>query len=292
MCIFWGTTYLGIRIAVESIPPAVMMSIRYLLSGGFMLAGAVLAGAYLPRGRELWTTAAYGVMVIGLGTGSLAYAEQWVPSGPAALMVTTAPFWLVGMEALMPGGAPLHAPTIGGLLAGVAGVVFLVVPGGFASEISLTGRELLSAFLLMQFGSAAWATGSILQRRQRSRAHPVVSGAVQQLATGIAYVIPALFSISHAGGLHQVHWTARSLGATLYLVVFGGIIGYSAYVFAMDRLPVAIASIYTYVNPVVAVLLGSMFYREPFVPREAIAMVVIFGGVALVKQAQKRASAV
>jgi drug/metabolite transporter (DMT)-like permease len=282
VCVFWGTTYLGIRIAVEELPPPVMMCARYLLSGGMLLAIAALTGAHLPRGRELWLTALYGVIVIGIGTGSLAYAEQWVPSGPAALLVTTAPFWLVGVEALLPGGAALHWPTVGGMLVGVAGVAVLVSSPRFASEISLSGTQLFWAFLLLQFGSAAWSTGSILQRRLKSRAHPFVSGAIQQLATGIAFGFPAAFSVGHT------HWTARGIGATLYLAVFGGAIGYSCYVFAMNRLPVAIASTYTYVNPMVAVLLGSLLYGEPFIPREGAAMVVIFAGVGLVKRAQSR----
>ena len=122
------------------------------------------------------------------------------------------------------------------------------------------------AFLLLQLGCAGWALGSIAQRKTTARAHPFVSGAVQQLATGMVYAIPALIHPRADA------WSARGIGAVIYLMIFGSIIGYSAYVFAMDRLPVAIASIYTYVNPMVAVLLGWAVYHEPLGWREAIGM--------------------
>jgi drug/metabolite transporter (DMT)-like permease len=284
VCLFWGTTYLGIRIAVESLPPATLMCTRYLFSGGVMLILSRMAGARLPRGGELWLTAGYGVMIIGVGTGLLSYVEQWTPSGLSALFVTTSPFWLAAAEAALPGGAPLHAPTIGALLVGAAGVAVLV-SGGQSFAIRPGGPGILGCFLLLQTGGLFWALGSILQRRQITPTHPFVSAAVQQLAAGMVYTAPALLQSRAA------HWTARNAAATLYLAVFGGIVGYSSYVFAMNRLPVAVASIYTYINPLVAVALGWWFYREAFSAREAAAMAVIFAGVWLVKRAQARASA-
>lgn len=283
VCLLWGTTYLGIRIAVESIAPATLMCVRYLISGGLMLAGALVYGAKLPRGRELWGTAAFGVMTIGMGTGTLAFAEQWIPSGLSALMLTTSPFWLVGMEALMPEGDRLRLPVICGMLVGVAGVAMLVAPDLGPSAPG--GLKLPGGFLLLQLGAAGWAVGSILQRHQASQAHPFVSAAVQQLATGAAFLIPSLLQPQHT------HWTTRGIGATLYLAIFGGLIGYSAYVLMMDRLPVAIASVYTYINPLVAVLLGWALYHEHFGVTEAVAMGTIFLGVALVRRAQRKGRA-
>jgi len=276
VCIFWGTTYLGIRMALESFSPATLVCLRYTISGSFMLAGARLTGWHIPRGRELWLTILFGVVTLGIGNGCLAFAEQWVPSGLAALFVSTSPFWLVGVEAMAPRGERLRLSTIRGMLVGGAGVAFLVSPAisGFRSNPAVFG-----AFALLQFGCAGWAVGSIAQRKTTARAHPFISGAVQQLATGIVYAIPALIHPQ------PIHWTARGIGAVIYLMIFGSIIGYSAYVFAMDRLPVAIASIYTYVNPMVAVLLGWAVYREPVGWREGIGMAVIFAGVWMVKRA-------
>lgn len=280
VCFFWGTTYLGIRIAVETIPPPTLMSVRYLLSGGLMLAGAAVSGARLPRGRELWATSAYGLMTIGVGTGCLAFAEQWIPSGLSALMLGASPFWLVGIESLMPKGAPLHKPTIAAMLVGVIGVALLALPDLTGSA---GGRGTLGGFLLLQLSCAGWAVGSILQRHQVSLVHPFVKAAVQQVATGLAYLVPAVLQAP------RVHWTSRGVEAVLYLALFGGLVGYSAYVLMMDRLPVAIATIYTYVNPLVAVLLGWLLYHEPFGRTEAAGMGIIFLGVALVRRAQHRA---
>lgn len=253
-----------------------LVFLRYTISGTLMLAIARWSGAHIPRGRELYLTALFGVTTLGVGNGCLAFSEQWIPSGLAALFAATSPFWLVGIEALAPRGERLHLPTIRGMLIGALGVALLVAPAvtGFRANPAVIG-----AFVLLQFGCAGWAAGSIAQRKITARAHPFISGAVQQLATGIVYSVPAL--------IHRqpIHWTARGIGAILYLMLFGSIIGYSAYVFTMDRLPVAIASIYTYVNPIVAVLLGWLTYREPVGWREAAAMLIIFIGVAIVKRA-------
>ncbi len=276
VCFFWGTTYLAIRMALESFPPLTLVAIRFVLSGSVMLAVFLIHGAHLPRGGELWRTALYGVVALGGGNGCLTYSELWIPSGLAALIITTSPFWLVGIEALAPAGERLHLPAVIGMAVGLLGAVMLMAPG--SQEAAIDG-VILKGFLLLQAGNCAWALGSIAQRRQPTQAHPVVGGAVQQLAAGVACAIPALLIQQH-----PVRWSVRGVSALFYLVVFGSIVGYSAYVYALDRLPVALVSVYTYVNPVVAVALGWLFYREPFGWRETVAMAVIFVGVTVVKR--------
>jgi drug/metabolite transporter (DMT)-like permease len=276
VCFFWGTTYLGIRMALETFPPLVLMAGRFTLSGSLMLVAARLMGARLPRGKELWLTALNGVLVLGIGNSCLTFAETWIGSGMAALFISTSAFWMVGIEAAFPGGERLHLPTIAGMLIGTAGAALLVAPGAMAQGF---GSSVVKGFLALQFGCLGWGLGSILQRRQPSQAHPVVSGAVQQLAAGLAFLVPALVANES-----PVRWATRGVLALLYLVVFGSIVGYSAYIYAMDRLPVAIVSIYTYINPVVAVFLGWLIYREPFGRTEALAMLIIFVGVATVKR--------
>jgi drug/metabolite transporter (DMT)-like permease len=279
VCFFWGTTYLGIRVALESFSPAMLMCLRYTISGGALLTGALITGARLPTGREALRTALYGLMVIAMGTGALAYSEQWIPSGMASLFASLQPFWLVGVEALSPTGERLHWPSIGGMFVGLAGVALLMAPD---SGQRVSTHAMLGAFFLMQFGGLMWSVGSIAQRRMQSRAHPFVSGGVQQLATGIAFAIPALLD-----GRHET-WNTKGILAILYLAVFGGIVGYSAFIYTMQHLPVALVSIYTYINPMVAVALGWWFYREPFGWRETVAMIVIFAGVAIVKWTTSR----
>jgi drug/metabolite transporter (DMT)-like permease len=191
---------------------------------------------------------------------------------------------MIAAEAWMPGGEPLHAPALWGMIVGLAGVVYLVAPAALSGTGTggLSGHDLLIGFLVLQFGALMWSVGSSAQRRVRSRAHPFVSGGIQQLATGLAFLIPAIFDG------HPSNWNTRGTIALVYLAIFGGLVGYSSYIFAMEHLPVALVSIYTYINPLVAVLLGWLFYREPFGRTEAIAMVIIFIGVALVKRATPR----
>jgi drug/metabolite transporter (DMT)-like permease len=282
VCFFWGTTYLGIRVALESFSPALLMCLRYSLSGGVLLIGARLAGARFPNARDLRRTAFYGILTIGLGTGSLAYSEQWVASGLASLLVGTQPFWMVGVEAWMPGGERLHTPSIAGMLVGLAGVAFLIVPTLTHDGPQHTdSRLVLAGFLLLQFGGVTWAWGSVAQRRLGGHTHPFVSGGIQQLATGLAFAIPALFGSRHAV------WDGKGIAAILYLAMFGGIVGYSAFIYSMHHLPVALVSIYTYINPIVAVALGWWFYREPFGWWETAGMVIVFIGVAMVKHASR-----
>ena len=262
--------------ALESFPPLLLVCVRYVISGTIMLAFSRVRGLYLPRGRELAWACFSGLLTLAVGNGALVASETLIPSGIAGLIVTISPFWMVGVEALLPGGARLHAPTIAGMAVGLAGASLLFTPDAGAGAID---QKLVIGFLLLQFGMAGWSFGSVIQRRKAGKAHPVVAGGVQQLAAGLAMIPIAL-----ASGNLTVHWNTRGVSAILYLITFGSLVGYSAFVYAMDKLPVAIVSIYPYVNAVVAVSLGWLFYREPFGWRETAAMLVIFAGVAVVKR--------
>jgi drug/metabolite transporter (DMT)-like permease len=280
VCFFWGTTYLGIRMSLETFPPLVLVTVRYLLSGSIMLLFARARGLYLPRGRELAAACVSGFLTLGVGNGALVFAEVLVPSGIASLIVSISPFWMVVAEALLPGGERLHAPTLGGMAVGLAGAALLFTPDPDTHGIN---RALLTGFLILQLGMAGWSFGSIYQRRKAGKAHPVVAGGVQQLAAALI-LLPFSLLIPQP----PFNWSTRGVSALGYLVVFGSLVGYSAYVYAMDRLPVAIVSIYPYANAVVAVFLGWLFYREPFGPRELVAMAIIFAGVAMVKKYSRK----
>ena len=253
-----------------------LVSVRYLISGSLMLAFALARRIYLPRGKELIAACCSGLLIIAAGNGCLVYSEVLIPSGLAGLIITISPFWMVGVEALLPGGERLHLPTVAGMAVGLGGAALLFSPDAGSHHID---PKIVTGFLLLQVGMAGWSFGSIYQLRQGARAHPVIVGAVQQLAAGVALAPLALVLPEH-----PVHWSTRGVAAILYLVFFGSIVGYSAYVYALDKLPVAIVSVYPYVNAVVAVSLGWLFYREPFGAREALAMAVIFSGVGIVKR--------
>jgi drug/metabolite transporter (DMT)-like permease len=287
VCLFWGTTYLGIRMALESFPPATVVAFRFVISGGLLVLFALVRGGQLPPARELWRTAFFGFLILGLGNGSLAYAELLIPSGLASLFITISPFWLVGLEALMPGGEKLHGPTIAGMAVGFLGTALLVTPD-FHSP-SAGGLGYLAGFAITQFGVAAWCSGSILQKRHPTQASPWMSLGIQQLAAGLAFIPVALLAPAQ-----PIHWSVRGVGAVLYLVIFGSWVGYTAYIYGLSRIPVAIFSTYSYVNCVVAVALGWLVYREPFGLKETAAMLIIFAGVGIVKwqTSVKRPSAV
>ncbi len=276
VCFFWGTTYLAIRMALESFPPLLLVGTRFTLSGAVLLLASRVAGLKLPNRRDTLYAALFGVLTLGVGNGCLTYAELWIPSSLAALLVTTSPFWMVGMESLTPGGEKLKLSTTAGLLIGLTGAALLVGPDaittGFAGEV-------VKGFIVLQIGCIGWGIGSLAQRRRIGHVNVVVNGAIQQLAAGVGFLIPAL-----AAGQEPAEWSVRGVGAVIYLMVFGSIVGYTSYVYALKRLPVAIVTLHTYVNPLVAAVLGYLFYREPFGRRESLAMAVIFTGVWIVKR--------
>ena len=275
VCLFWGTTYLAIRMALESFPPAIVVASRFVTSGGLLIMFALLRGYKLPPSREIWRTALFGFLILGLGNGSLAWAELLIPSGLASLFITISPFWLVGLESLTKGGEKLHGPTIAGMVVGFLGTALLVTPG---SQTSSGGLTLLAGFAITQFGVASWCSGSILQKRSQSQASPWISLGIQQLAAGVAFIPVAILLPAT-----PIHWSNRGVMAILYLVVFGSWVGYTAYIYGLKRMPVAIFSTYSYVNCVVAVTLGWLVYREPFGLKETVAMLIIFTGVGIVK---------
>lgn len=272
---FWGTTYLGIRMALEAIPPVLLIGSRFILSGAILLIAATLYGAKFPRGRELKLTALYGLIALGGGNGTLVFSEQWIPSGIAALFVTTSPFWMVGIDAIRGAGETISKRTLTGIAIGFLGIVVLVGPAAVGAGM---GPGLIQAFLILQVGCFCWCLGSVLQKSLRTTAHPIVSGAIQQFATGLVVLPMSLFADEH-----PVNWSSRGIWAAAYLVVFGSIVGYSAFAYAMEHLPVPVVSTYAYVNPIVAVALGWVFYREPFGLREAFAMALVIVGVVIVK---------
>lgn len=279
VCLFWGTTYLAIRISLETLPPAIMLGIRYVLSGSALLLAAKLAHIPLPRGRELWLTALCGLIGIGLGNGLLFLAELRIPSGTAALFYTTAPFWMVGIDAFLPHGAKPLVATILGLLVGMLGVAYMIYPA--AIHEGMHGNT-WPGFLLIQVSAATWTLGSLLQKRVRSHAPAFVSGAVQQFAAGVT-------SLAFGAAFEKTPEAVgtRAVLAVVYLVVFGSIIGYSAFIYVVKNLPVAVASIYYFVNPLVAVSLGWLFFREPFGVRSAIAMLIVFIGIGIVRWSER-----
>lgn len=286
VCFFWGTTYLGIRIALEGLPPLVLVSARFLLSGALIFLYAWLRGWLLPSAEQLRWPILTGLLTLGLGNYCLTLAETYIASGLAALFITVGPFWMVGTEAAIAGGERFRPKALWGMLLGFSGAVWLVAPEAIQAG---WGGATVRGFVILQLSCLAWSLGSVLQKRQKSQLNPVMIGAIQQFAVGVVFFFLAAADTSFKGQLWQIQsWnlqlTPRVAGAVVYLALFGSIVAYSSYLYALHHLPMAVVSIYTYVNPVVAVTLGALVYGEAFGFRELSAMLVIFLGVWLIKK--------
>lgn len=280
VCVVWGTTYLGIRIALETIPPLLLTGSRFTAAGLIMLLIAKLRGNAIPRDfRTLANLAFVGFLLVGVGNLAVVWAEQWVPSGLAALLVATAPFWMAIIEALRKNGERLERRGVIGMLIGFVGVAMLVTPGG-----GMTGKW-SAAFLLgalaIQIGGASWQYGSAHAKYQLKHVPLLTSSALQMLFGGL-FVTIAGFAIGEGP---QFVVTPRTLSALVYLTIFGSVIAYSAYVFALAHMRTTHTSLYAYVNPVVAVFLGWLILSEPLTWVSVVAMVIILAGVALVQTA-------
>jgi len=254
--LFWGSTYLGIRIAVEQVPPALMCGTRFVIAGFLMLAYCAATGRSIRFSpRQLAQIAVVGILLLMGGNLTLSFAEQYVPSGIAALLVASIALWFLVLDSLILGDHHISLRGQIGLAIGIAGLVVLLWPKLTAGG-SLGRREMWWSLALIA-GSFSWALGSVLSKLWQSGGSVSATG-WQILFAGFANMVYALF----AKDLSRVHWTWRGAGAIAYLVVFGSLVGYTAYIWVLDNAPTAIVSTYAYVNPVVAVFLGWLILHE------------------------------
>ena len=276
----WGTTYLGIRIALETLPPLLMAAIRWIVAGTALSVALVVRGERLPHRREWPAITLLGVLLLGFGNGAVVWAEQTVPSGLAAVFVAVNPFWMVGIDALLGDGKAPTSRQIVGLLVGFVGIVLLVSPD---TRMAAGSRGFWSGFIATQLACIGWSTGSIYARkraRQHQDGHTLATVAFEMLFGGIVLVGCGLILGEKLG----LAVTPRSASAFLYLIVFGSIVAYSCYRYALQHLPVATLSLYVYINTAIAVLLGVFLLAEPFNWRMGTGAAVVLLGIALVKE--------
>jgi drug/metabolite transporter (DMT)-like permease len=277
VCFFWGTTYLAIAVGLETMPPMLFAGLRFLIAGGILFFLMTRQrNMRLPAGREWLHLGVVGLLLLGVGTGAVVWAEQWVPSGMAALLVATSPFWAAGLERLRKDGERVGLSHIVGMLVGFGGLLFLLAP-------QLTGAEmngpLLLGVLVIQVGCFSWQAGSVYAKHRPTGVAPLMGAAVQMLWAGVALTLLGTV----LGEWGELRFSGRSLGALFYLVVFGSIVAYSAYIYAVQKLPLSLVSTYSYVNPLIALWLGWMILGERLGWREVGAALIILSGVALVK---------
>jgi len=272
VCVLWGSTYLAIRIGVSVLPPFLFAGGRFLLAGLLLLGGSLAAGEHLPRrAREYGVLAVVGLFLLAGGNTLVVWAEQFTPSGAASLFVVTVALWMALFDAVVPGGSGrLSWRVIAGLVLGLVGTVVLV---------EVDPRALLHADLrgplALTGASASWAFGSVYYKRRHPEAGPYVGAAIEMIAGGVLVLLLGLV-LGEAG---DVHLTARGLGSLAYLVVFGSIVGYTAYAYALHHAPATIVGTYAYVNPLIAVLLGWLLLHESVGARTFVAMGLILGAV-------------
>lgn len=282
ICIVWGTTYLAIRIAVTTMTPFLLTGARYLFGGTVLFIIAKLHGDVVPVNRRvLGDVVLCGVLMVAIGNLSVVWAEQWVPSGFAALFVGTAPFWVTLIELTRRSGERLNLRRGLGMLIGFLGVAMLVTPRGAGNAFD--SRFVIGA-LAIQLGCIAWQYGTVRVKYTLGSVPPLMSSSLQMLSGGIVVTLAGV----GLGELPRFHATPRTLAALAYLALFGSVLAYTCYVYAARHLRTTNMSLYAYVNPVVAVILGWLVLHEQLTWVSITAMVVILAGVALVQSGRRR----
>lgn len=280
ICLVWGTTYLAIRVALETVPVFLLAGLRWLAAGAVLACIAAATGRRLPGPRMWGSLALLGFLMNVVGNGFVVWAEQDVASGLTAVVVASVPFWSVGVESWLSDGERIRPAALAGLLLGFLGIVVLVWP-----EVSVGGREGRVVFFGvagLQVACLGWAIGTSYAKRHPVSADALSASTIQMLFSGIMLLGLA----TAAGEWPHLHVTPRTLAAMAYLVLAGSALAYTAYLYALAHLPVSTVSLYAYVNPLIAVALGALLLGEPLSTRIVLASALVLVGIAVVRGVQ------
>ncbi len=257
--IVWGSTYVGIRTVIAHMPPFIAAAIRFLLAGGSLLLFTAVRGNWTRPTRDQWMNAAVvGVLLMGIGNGLIMWAQKSIPSGITALLVATFPLWLTVAEALLSRGASLRAPVVAGVTVGLIGVFLIASSKG---DVSFSGTATpIGALIAVQAASICWTIGYLKAKTLMVRLPLVMASGMEMCSGGLFLLVESI--------LLREDWRrvaaapASAWGGVLYLAVFGSIIGFTAFAFTRHTLPSHIVGTYAYVNPLVAVIFGRVFFAE------------------------------
>jgi drug/metabolite transporter (DMT)-like permease len=275
--IIWGTTYLGIRIAVETMPPFLMAGTRFIISGALLFVILRLRGAPMPK-RLHWRSAVIiGAFLLVGGNGLVTWAEQQVPSSTASLVVATVPLWIALFDWLIFRGVRPGRQVTAGLILGLVGIVLLIGP---AQVLGTAGFSLFFLLVLL-LAPILWGFGSLYSRGAPLPEDTFMATAMEMLGGGVLLLLAGLLT-GEAGSLDIAAISARSLAAFVYLTVFGSIIAFTAYIWLLKVVPATKVATYTYVNPVIAVFLGWLVLSEPITPTTITAVFIIVLAVVLI----------
>lgn len=282
--IVWGSTYLGIKVAIETIPPFFHAGIRFLVSGIILVVWQRAAGQSMPTRKQWISTAIIGTLLLLGGNGLVAWAEQFIPSGVASLFIASVPMFLVIGEAMRPNGVKPNWQGIMGLLIGFVGIFILIGP----SEIS-GNTEKLNTFGIIALLSAClfWAIGSIYSKTADLPKSSLMNTGAQMLMGSVSLFIVSLIS-GELNGWDPTAISTRSIYGVLYLIFAGSLIGFVSFGWLLQNAPISLVSTYAYVNPIVAVLLGAWLGNEVLEPRIWLATSVIIGSVIFINSTRPK----
>ncbi len=272
--VIWGSTYLAIRFAVETLPPLLMAGVRHFVSGVILVAWVARSRAIRPTREQYRDAAIVGLLLLLGGNGLVTWAEQWVPSGLTALLVATVPLWMALLNGVIDPATRPHARGWAGIALGLGGVALLVEPRG---ELAADARTLAGAFGVI-CAALLWATGSVYSRRAKLPRDRLLSTGMQMLSGALGLALAGLLA-GEAARVHVDAVSMRSFLALLYLIVFGSIVGFTAYVWLLQVVSPSKVATYAFVNPAVAVLLGVTLGGETLAPRTLVATAIIVASV-------------
>lgn len=277
VCIIWGTTYLALRIAVSHFPPFLFSGIRQSIAGLILLIFMLTLGKQkLPSASILWQQAFAGFLMMTIGNGLVAWGEMYIPSGIAAILCSLMPIWVIIINISIDKGERPTLPIIAGTLLGLLGIVLI-----FGNNLSdLTNSQYLTGIGMTLIATAGWAGGSVWIKKQHINTNPFVNAGLQMFFGGLFMLLLSPLT----DDLSNVHWSPEAMYAMLYLIIFGSLVAYTCYAYAIRKLPMTIVSMYAYINPMVAVLLGWMVLDEVLNLRIVIAMLITIAGIYLVNR--------
>lgn len=277
VCIIWGSTYLAIRIGVQSLPPFLFAGIRFLIAGSIILLYSYLKKLEFPKGiKEYWKISVVGLFLLAIGNSLVVIAEMRVNSSTAALLLALIPIFIAILEQFIPEGSRISLSGWTGMFIGFAGVGILSFSQGGEFDTDVFG------IILLLLACLAWAVGSIYSKRTAFTGSIVTQIGIQMFAGGLAQTFTGLI----IGEASKMKYDPSGIGAMLYLIFVGSLVGYTSYIYLISVWPVSKAGTYAYVNPVVAMFLGWLILQEPVTGKMIISAILILAGVIIVQKSK------
>lgn len=276
ICVIWGTTYLAIKIGVTDLPPFLFAGFRWMIAGPLFFIFLLSKKYKLPTFTDIKHLAVVGTLLLGVGNGLVVIGEQWLPSGLTSLLITTLPFWIVGIESFVPNGPKLNLKIALGLFIGFVGVSVI-----FSENLTQIWKsDYFPGIVSLLIAMMAWGGGTVYSKYNKVTVHPLMGATIQMMVAGILQTSIGL----SIGEWEKFYFTQESLYAFAYLTLIASIFGYGSYMYAVQHLPISFVSTYTYINPVIALFLGWLVLDEVISLQIVLGAAVIFIGVTLVRR--------